>query len=279
LAGASLLVLAMLNVDSAVIGATLGPTALGFYRIAFNISSWPVRSVSEAARRVSFASFSRMAHSAQALAEGFGRGLQLLMAAAVPACVLLATLAEPLIRTVYGAKWAAAAGPLRYLAALGLLRVAFELCYDCLSAAGRRRSLLVVQGAWLVALIPVLLVFAHRDGIVGVGAGHVLVAGLVAAPAFLVAMRRAGVPLRTIVDSVGPPFLAGAVCGVLSWSAYRLLGDNTLSLLVAGTAGLLGYAVVLLPWARNWRGPRRVGAHRASIRRFPNRTEEGTGRA
>ena len=51
LAGASLLVLAMLNVDSAVIGAVLGPTALGLYQIAFNVSSWPVRAVSETGAR------------------------------------------------------------------------------------------------------------------------------------------------------------------------------------------------------------------------------------
>jgi PST family polysaccharide transporter len=196
------------------------------------------------------------------LAHGFGRGLRLLMAAAVPACVLLGTLAEPLITTVYGVRWAAAAGPLRFLAALGLLRVAFELAYDCLSAAGRRRSLLAVQGAWLIALIPVLVVFAHWHGIVGVGAGHVVVAGLLALPAFVVAVRRAGVPVRTIYRAVGPAFLAGGACGLLSWSVYRLLGDNALGLFVAGTAGLVGYAAVLWPWARTWRGPTRDGPTR-----------------
>jgi PST family polysaccharide transporter len=280
LAGASLLVLAMLNVDSAVIGAVLGPTALGLYQIAFNISSWPVRAVSETARRVSFAGFSRVAHSTDALAHAFGRGLRLLMTAAVPACVLLGTLAEPLVRTVYGNQWTAAAGPLRFLAALGLLRVAFELAYDCLSAAGRRRALLLVQGSWLVALIPVLWFLAGRLGINGVGLGHVLVAGLLAGPLFVLAVRRAGVPVRTILRSVGPAFLGGTVCGLLSWSLQRLLGDGAVSLVVAGAAGLVGYAVVLLPWVRTWRGHRAVGAHRASGRRVPRQlAEEAVNRA
>ena len=44
LAGASLLVLGTLNVNSAIVSATLGPAALGFYQLAFNISSWPVQS-------------------------------------------------------------------------------------------------------------------------------------------------------------------------------------------------------------------------------------------
>ena len=61
LAGASLLILGMVNVDSLVVGAALGPVALGFYQIAFNMSGWPVRTISEATRRVSFAGFSRLA--------------------------------------------------------------------------------------------------------------------------------------------------------------------------------------------------------------------------
>ena len=126
---------------------------------------------------MSFAGFSRVAHSAEFLADAFVRAFGLVMACTVPACVLLATLAEPLIRLVYGPRWTAAAQVLIWLAILGLLRVAYDLIYDFLAAAGKRPSLLAVQGWWLAALIPVLLIGARDHGIVGVGAGHVVVAG------------------------------------------------------------------------------------------------------
>ena len=61
LAGASLLTLGVVNVDSAIVGATLGPAMLGLYQLAFNVSSWPVSSISQAVQRVSFAGFSRVA--------------------------------------------------------------------------------------------------------------------------------------------------------------------------------------------------------------------------
>ena len=102
LAGASLLTLGVFNVDSAIVGATLGPAMLGLYQLAFNISSWPVSSISQAVQRVSFAGFSRVADSGKGLTDAFSRALGLLMALTVPACVLLATTAEPLIRAVYG---------------------------------------------------------------------------------------------------------------------------------------------------------------------------------
>ncbi len=105
LAGAGLLTLGVVNVDSAIVGATLGPAMLGLYQLAFNISSWPVSSISQAVERISFAGFSRVANSVKTLSSAFTRSIGLLMAITVPACVLLATLARPLIHTIYGQRW------------------------------------------------------------------------------------------------------------------------------------------------------------------------------
>jgi PST family polysaccharide transporter len=247
LAGASLLVLAMLNVDSAVVGATLGPVSLGLYQIAFNISSWPVRTVSEVARRVSFAGFSRVADSPEALSRSFGQALTLLMSVAVPACVLLVTLARPLVRLVYGDQWTAAAGALRFLALLGLLRVAYELAYDCMVACGRRRSLLAIQGWWLVALIPVLIVSAHLHGIAGVGAGHIIVAGPLVAPGFVWALHKAGIHTRVILRACARPFAGGIVMAAVSLGVLRLDLPTDIGLVLSGTFALLAYLPIVWP--------------------------------
>ncbi|WP_045303753.1 oligosaccharide flippase family protein [Saccharothrix sp. ST-888] len=250
LAGASLLVLAMLNVDSVVTGALLGPVSLGFYQLAFNVSSWPVRSISEAARRISFAGFSRVADSREALADAFGRGLGVLMAAAVPPCVLLATLAEPAVETIYGGRWAPAAGALRFLALLGLLRIAYELAYDCLAAAGRRSSLIAVQGWWLAALVPALLVGADRWGITGVGAGHLVVAALLVAPAFGWAMRRAGVSGAVVLRACARPFGGGLLMAAVSLLVHHWSGGTRWGMFAAGAAALAVYVPVVLPMRR-----------------------------
>ncbi|WP_441246868.1 oligosaccharide flippase family protein [Kitasatospora sp. McL0602] len=263
LAGASLLVLAMLNVDSMVTGALLGPVALGFYQLAFNVSSWPVRSISEAARRISFAGFSRVAASPEALADAFGRGLGLLMAAAVPPCVLLATLAVPALDTIYGPRWAPAAGVLRYLALLGLLRIAYELAYDCLAAAGRRSSLISTQGLWLAALVPVLLLGADRWGIAGVGAGHLVVAAAVAAPAFLWALRRSGIGAAVVVRACTRPFIGGAVMATLSYAVFRWTGETRWGMFVAAAVALAAYVPMVLPMRHLLRTPPVVPAPRA----------------
>ncbi|GGU23689.1 oligosaccharide flippase family protein [Streptomyces daghestanicus] len=265
LAGASMLALAVVNVDTMVLGAALGNVALGFYVLAFNISGWPVRIISEAARRVSFAGFSRLAGSPRALAEGFARALGVLITGTVPLCVLLAGLAEPVVRLVYGSQWTPAAAALPWLMALGLIRIGGELAYDCLVAAGQRRSLFLVQGLWLVALIPVLLAAARLNGIVGVAQGHVLVAGGLVVPVFLVALRRGGIGLGPVGRACAWPFLGGAVMTVLVLGLRGPFGDGPLGLVAVGAVALAGYAVCVLPGRDFLRGTRRAGRPAAPV--------------
>ncbi|MFJ3978126.1 oligosaccharide flippase family protein [Streptomyces sp. NPDC090021] len=254
LAGASMLALGVVNVDTMVVGSTLDPLALGFYVLAFNISGWPVRIISEAARRVSFAGFSRLADSPQALATGFARALGVVTAATVPLCVLLAALAAPVIGLVYGERWLPAAGALPWLMALGLVRIGCELAYDCLVAIGRRRSLIGVQALWLVLLIPALVIGARGGGIVGVAQGHVVVAAAIVVPVFLLALHRGGIPLGTVARACAWPLLGGAVMTAVLLVLERHLGDSVPALLATATAGTLCYAVCLLPARKTLRG-------------------------
>jgi PST family polysaccharide transporter len=255
LAGASLLMLGVYNVDSAIVGGVLGPAALGLYQLAFNIAGWPARSISEAARRVSFAGFSRAADSPDQLTDGFVRALGLVMAATVPACVLLATLAAPLIRLVYGSAWTPAAPVLTLLAVLGLFRVAYDLAYDCLAAVGKRPTLLGVQALWLAALIPVLLIGARTHGIVGVGTGHALVAGLLVCPAFLWALSRCKIPVRSILGACVRPFLGGALMIVVIELTLRALGGTLAGMAAATCTGAAVYLPVVFPMRALLRPP------------------------
>ncbi|MER7822662.1 oligosaccharide flippase family protein [Streptomyces sp. NPDC096097] len=247
LAGASMLALGVVNVDTMVVGSALDPLALGFYVLAFNISGWPVRIISEAARRVSFAGFSRLADSPQALAAGFARALGVVMAGTVPICVLLAALAAPVVELIYGERWLPAARALPWLMALGLVRIGCELAYDCLVAIGHRRSLIGVQGLWLIVLIPALVIGARTGGIVGVAQGHVLVAGAVVVPVFLLALHRGGIRLGTVARACAWPLLGGAVMAAVLLLLERYLGGGVLALLATGAAGTLCYVLCVLP--------------------------------
>lgn len=271
LGGASLLILGVFNVDSAIVGATLGPAALGFYALAYNISSWPTRSISEVAKRVSFASFSRVAHSAELLTDAFCRALGLILAATVPFIVLLAIFAEPFIRLVYGQRWTPAAPALVLLAILGLQRDIYAMAYDLLGAADRRPTLLVIQGWWLAALIPVLLICARTRGIVGVGGGHVLVAAVLVGPAYLWGLSRSKVRLRSVMATCLRPFLGGVFMIAACELVLRVGGDGIGGIAAATIAGIAVYLPVIWPMRELLGHSGRRRKHWWSIGRMPDR--------
>jgi PST family polysaccharide transporter len=220
---------------------------LGLYQLAFNISSWPVSSISQAVERISFAGFSRVANSVKALSSAFTRSIGLLMAISVPACVLLATLARPLIHTIYGQRWVPAAHALSFLAILGLMRVAYVLMNDCLAATPKRSALMGVQALWLTALVPVLFIGARLRGITGVSIGHVAVAALLVGPAFLWTMSSAGITVRSIFRACLLPFLGGALMAVVSLAVIHYLGEGLAGLAAAIVAALAVYAPFVYP--------------------------------
>ena len=61
--GATLLAVALLNLDYVLVGRYLGTEALGYYTLAFNLASWPVTFFAVAVARVSVPAFARLQHS------------------------------------------------------------------------------------------------------------------------------------------------------------------------------------------------------------------------
>lgn len=239
LALASLLVFALLNIDYVIVGAASNPATLGFYLLAFNLSAWPVNVFSAPARRVSLPAFARLAADRGDASAAFVPACTALVVLTLPACLLLALFADPLIHLVYGDKWSASASVLPGLMVLALTRVMGELAYDFLIALGRSRATLAVQALWLAASVPALLIGVARGGIEGVALAHAAVGLGVALPGYGFVLHRAGVSLVALGRALRRPLLAlglAALAGAVVRVGVRAeLGQI-----------LLGSAVVLL---------------------------------
>lgn len=247
LAGSSLLIFGVLNVDSIVVGAVLGTTELAFYMLAFNLSSWPVGAFSTPVRSVSLAAFSQVRADPERFQRTFARALRLLALFTVPACVLLGGLSEPLVRFVYGDRWAAAAAPLALLVLVGAIRVVLELAYDFLASAGRSRAILVIHVVWLLALVPLLTLGAHLDGIRGVAAAHVVVAALIIVPAYLITFRPYGLHPGALAVSLARPAIGGALMIGVLYGVQRVVVADLSRLLIGGALAVIAYVAVVYP--------------------------------
>lgn len=241
----------LLNADYVIVGDALGLHLLGFYLLAFNISSWVPGLIGTAVRYVALPSFSRLAEEDEAsLSLGVQRAVPLLFSIVVPVAVLMGTLAPAVVVFLYGARWAPAAEVLRFLAILMVVRMLTALAFDILAAMGATRATVWLNLGWAVALIPALMVGARVDGIRGAAIGHAVVAVLVALPLATLALHRAGVVLAPIAAALVRPLLGGVLAAAVMTVLARTVGGVPLiQLCVAGGTGLLAYVLVVVPQA------------------------------
>jgi O-antigen/teichoic acid export membrane protein len=248
----------LLNSDYIIIGHLTGEVSLGYYLLAFNVSTWALSVISSAVRYVSVASFSRLSEvDAEALSTGVQRSMPILVAGLMPIASLTAALAAPLVVVLYGDKWADAATVLPFLMILTVVRVLASFALDILMGAGATRSTLWVNLGWAVVLIPALIFGTSRDGIRGAAIAHAAVGVLVTMPVVLVALHRVGVRLAPIAPALGRPIIAGILAGGLAMVVANTVGPNSLvQLVAAGPVGLAAYVALAFPPAqlREWSG-------------------------
>jgi PST family polysaccharide transporter len=259
LALASLVIMALLNIDYVVIGAELGTLQLGFYLLAFNLCSWPVNMFSAPARRVSLPLFARLHAGETEASSAFVPVCTVLLLVTLPACLVLAALAEPVVGLVYGEAWLPAASALPWLMVLALVRVLGELVYDFLVALGSSGSNLTLQVVWLAALVISLPVAVRAGGIEGVAMAHAGVATFVVLPAYAIVLHRAGVSLRAMAAQVSRPLVATGAAAAMAAAVVLLIGDELAQLTIG--AGLIGlvYLAIVYPMRTLLKAPAVVG--------------------
>lgn len=242
LSGSNLITFAVISVDQIIVGHMLGPTSLGFYVLAFNLSSWPYNMFLGPVRNVAPAVFSRLQHDQSAMRSTFLSAARILTAVTFPICLLIGGSATALIGFVYGARWLPAAQPLMWLAVAGGARILLLLAYDYLVVLGWTRLLLIIQLVWLIALIPCLIGATRAGGIYGAGLAEAAVALLVVLPCYLAALRKAGIGLMALGKSLLLPLTAAAAAGLAARGADMLVPSNLIALAVSGviTTALIG---------------------------------------
>ena len=142
LAGASVVVFALGYSDQLVAGHMLGSVALGFYALAFNLSSWPVTIFSQPLRSVAPVVFSKLQRDVGTMRSSLRLLAGLVAAVTLPACLFISGSADPIVRFVYGNRWIPAASALGWLAAFACFKILFELLYDYLVVVGAAGSIL-----------------------------------------------------------------------------------------------------------------------------------------
>src|SRR5215471_17426802 len=259
LAGANLVNYVLLNVDYAFVGHLLGATALGVYMLAFTLASAPYSVLGAVINNVSMPAFSRVKHDPALLKNAVATALRTVLLIVLPMCGMTMALARPLILTLYGAKWAAAANVLVILTVYGAVFMACLLFANVLTSFGQTKFLFVLQLIWIGTLVPAMALGVRKDGIVGAAYAHVVVIVPIVLPSYLLALKRVtGVRFTALGKAALPALLASSAAALAARGAASQLSDPLVQLIAGLAAGGLVYLICVGPQIAATLGLRQV---------------------
>jgi O-antigen/teichoic acid export membrane protein len=163
----SLIAFIITSFDNAVVGKLLGLNMLGFYVMAFNISSIPVSSMSAVLSRIFFSAYSKIQNDSQRIIEAFGQTFEIVMLILLPLTSLMITLAPNFTAVFLGGKWLFMVPALRVLCFFGLFRCVSGLFYPLHLAINRPDIQTKIKSVDLVTFLILIYPLTLNWGILG----------------------------------------------------------------------------------------------------------------
>jgi O-antigen/teichoic acid export membrane protein len=246
--GVNLLAYLSRSLDNLLIGAFIGPKALGFYAAAYQVVQAPEYVLGASVRTVTLPAIALAEGERDAARAIYLSAMRSLSVIAAPALVGCSLLAQPLVRLLLGPAWASAAPLAAILAPLGLAHSYFQLNTAVLLGLGAARTQL--RMSLLTSLLGLTgIVAGIAWGPRGVALGYAAGTLLAAVFYILATLRALRAPLSLLAASIGRPYLATAAMAlaVAAWQAHAAPAENpALTLLEGAGVGGLAYAAALL---------------------------------
>jgi len=225
-------------------GKLLGFDAVGLYSRAITVCQLPDRAIVAALQPVVLPAMAGHVREGRGLKPAYLRGFELMSAVQWPMLLMLAILADPVVKILLGSQWGAVP-PLVRLISIGTMALAPAfLTYPVLVASGRIRDTVYIS---LISVPPsiLLVIFAAKSyGLVGIAASLLVIAPLQMLVSLLFIRRAIGLSFGELASAArSSGFVAlGTVlvpCIILVWSprGFDLDWLQTGGALLGGAAG------------------------------------------
>jgi O-antigen/teichoic acid export membrane protein len=222
------------NADFVLVGRLLGSTSLGYYSMAWDLLRFVPDRVYKVAGRVTLPAFCLLQDQPEQLAKAYLNFCDYLARIVLPIVTCAAIAAPELITTIYGAKWAPAAVPMRLLA-IGLLLAGLRVGIGSVYYSKGRPSLDIYLHNARLALIIVTVVSLASSGLAAVSAGMSTVESIISIVGQWMALALLGVGMGELITASMP--------GV--WLTVMCAGAVVAGKLLADQAGVHGATTLL----------------------------------
>jgi len=237
------------NYPDLIIGAVLGPVALGFYAVGAKVVTILTQMLSQVVLQVAFVTFSRLQHDQKKLNRAFIESSHYAATVAFPAFFGLGLTAGDVIPAFFGNTWLKSAPVITALCLLGCLYSVTYFYGTALAAVGQagKRTFLVAFRASLTVIGVGALI---SEGLGAALVGYVVAAYLVAPVGLWMVHRTLMFNLKEYFVSICVPLFASLVmCGVIiTVSNSPFVSESSAAVRVLVKV-LLGGCVYLTVWS------------------------------
>ncbi|HJS50084.1 MAG TPA: lipopolysaccharide biosynthesis protein [Gaiellaceae bacterium] len=227
--------------DELLIGAFLGPAALGFYTVGNRMLRMLIQVTSSLIDRVSFPLYSRLQDKPARLKAAFYKSTSFAALIAFPVFLATAVLAPQVVELFFGAKWADSIPVMQILAFFGLIQVLTYLNGTTIKALGKPGWLVIIVGITAALKVGAFLV-AVQYGLIAVAVAATCVGWIVAPLYYRGVKRLVDISFSEYWRSLRVP-VVGSILSAATMLGFRYLLDDARPLVVLAVAGAVGAAV------------------------------------
>jgi len=162
------------NADYLIIGRILGKIPLGYYSVAFQLSSMPVTKINQLIREVSFPAYSQIQDNKQELGFYFIKNIELVALILFPILLGLYAVSDDFYAIILGERWLNGVMLFRILCISCLFKAVFSQHAPVLNAVGRP-DINFKYNLVLAIIMPISFVIMLKYGILWVAVAWVTV--------------------------------------------------------------------------------------------------------
>lgn len=155
------------NIDYIIIGRFLGPSALGFYTLAYHLMIFPLSKVNPIITKVAFPVFSKIQNDNDRLRRGYCKAINYISMLSFPMLAGMLVVAPEFVRLVYGAKWEPSITVLQIFCLVGVFKSLGNPVGSILLAKGRA-DIGFYWNMFAVIVVSVAVIVGVKWGINGV---------------------------------------------------------------------------------------------------------------
>lgn len=212
------------NADNAIVGRILGQTALGSYRVAWDLACAPLEKVTSLICGVTPAFYSSLKDDHGSLRRYLLKPIGLIALVIFPAMIGMSLVANDAVPALIGPKWEDSIPVLQLLSFFACGRSIVPLFQQVLVATNETKFVMW-NGIITLIVLCVAFIFGSRWGIVGIAAAWAIAYPVTAAPLYWKVHRKIGLAHTAFFQTLLPA-INGSLLMALAVLAVKLVLDG-----------------------------------------------------